>query len=50
MSFRIVGVKTNHATKEIVFFKGGAHAPVASPLATALLYNNMSLEAVLFSY
>ena len=38
MAFRIVGVKTNYPTKEIGFFfeKGGAHAPVAPPLATAL--------------
>ena len=37
----IVGVKTNYSTKEIgwgfLFEKGGAHAPVAPPLATALL-------------
>ena len=39
MAFRIVGVKTNYSTKEIVclflfvafFKKGGAHAPVAPP-------------------
>ena len=34
MAFRIVGVKTNYSTKEVVFgffFKGGAHAPVAPP-------------------
>ena len=39
MAFRIVGVKKNYSTKEIVFWgvflvffgKGGAHAPVAPP-------------------
>ena len=50
LAFRIVGVKTNYSTKEIVwgffFEKGGAHAPVAPPLATALIPSciNLSIE------
>ena len=44
LAFRIIGVKTNYSTKGIVFvvvvvgffLKGGPHAPVAPPLATAL--------------
>ena len=50
MAFWIVGVKTNYSTKEIGVFwggvwvaRGGAHAPVAPPLATVLIFFFMFL-------